>query len=132
MPAESPGDSVAPWPGGQAGGSLSEGGPQWEEPSVGRAPLGYLLLAAGGLAVAILLIVAAPHNPVAALAAWALAGPICIVSVGLFLGADTRRRSAAVYFGKPWSVVAYRVLAIGGVLVASGAGWLFADWAARR
>jgi hypothetical protein len=78
------------------------------------------------------LLIGAAHKPLASLSAWVLSGPVAIICVGLFLGADTRRRAATVYFGKPWSRTAYTLIAIAAVVVATWAGWQFADWAARR
>ena len=102
------------------------------EASTANPPLAYLAVSAVSVLTAVALLVSAAHKPLANLISWFLAGPVAIVCVGLFLGADTKRRSATVYFGKPWSKTAYTVIALTAVVIAAWAAWEFADWAARR
>lgn len=64
-------------------------------------------------------------------AAWVLAGPIAITCLGLFLGADARRRAATVYYTKVWSGWAYRVIAVAAIAASAGASWAMAQWLVR-
>lgn len=64
-------------------------------------------------------------------AAWVLAGPIAITCLGLFLGADARRRAATAYYTRVWSGWAYRVTAVAAIAASAVASWAMAQWLVR-
>lgn len=102
------------------------------EPSSAGPPLGFLAVSAVSAAIALALLLTSRSDPRACIAAWFLAGPVTITSIGLFLGADNRRRAADVYYGKTWGKLAYTTLAVVGLVLAAISAWFFADWAGRH
>lgn len=118
----------APVGGGPAGAS-SLGG---DTLTIAGPPTGILASAAGLAAVGVgVAVTGLVLGSWIAILGWALAGPLAIAVMGLFIKADTERRAEPVYMRPDWMGIAYAVvvgLSVIGVLVGA---WGFANVVGR-
>jgi hypothetical protein len=91
-----------------------------------------LVLAAGGVVLALVSATGGGGVITPALAGWLLAGPLAIGALAVYTRVDTRRRSESIYSAPRWASRLYwAVLVVCLVGIALGA-WQIALWAGRQ
>ena len=91
-----------------------------------------LVMAAAGVALAVVSATNGGGVLAPALAGWLLAGPVAIGALAVYTRVDTRRRSESIYSAPRWAARLYWVvLAVCLIGIALGA-WQIALWAGRQ
>lgn len=102
-----------------------------DEQRTARQPISFMVVAGVCVLASVALLYWRWDSKPANVAAWVLAGPVAVTFLGLFLGADTRRRAATVYYTKVWSGPAYRIAAVAAISASAAASWAIAQWLVR-
>ncbi|MFG1929940.1 hypothetical protein ACGFK1_04705 [Mycobacterium sp. NPDC048908] len=112
-----------------AGNPNLGGGPPFSPPpssagdplTVVSPPTALLAVAAGVAAIGVVLAAVGWGGPIAVIG-WALAGPVAIGVMALYLATDTKRRAEPVYLRPEWLTMAYAavaVLAVAGIVASA-------------
>lgn len=97
----------------------------------GSPPI-VLLAAAAAAAITAIVLVAMVRTSQWAILGWALAGPVAIGVLALFVHVDTKRRAAAIYVQPDWIKAAYGTVAVVVVAAIILTSLATAFWFGRR
>jgi hypothetical protein len=91
-----------------------------------------LVMAVGGVVLALVSATSGGGVFVTALAGWLLAGPIAIGALAVYSRVDTRRRSESIYSAPRWAATLYWAVLIVCLLGIALGAWQIALWAGRQ
>lgn len=99
--------------------------------SEGRPPVHWLLAAALGVAVGLVIAVSQGRSALAAVA-WLLTGPLALGLLAVYTRADLVQRARFSYRPRTLATALYTAVLVGAAIGVLLSGWHFADWLARR